>query len=78
MPIPHDVIRERCGRVSYRWGGVLYEAGLPPHTAEAALLLGMPERTLITRLRRGDCGERLRRARKRRPFHPCNEIQNRI
>lgn len=70
MPLPIKIIQDRMGRVSYRWGGHLYDAGLPPHVKDAAAQLGIPAKTLVSRLRRGDRGDRLTRARQRRAQHP--------
>lgn len=55
--------------VSNAWGLELNEAGLIPNVAEAAVALGFPARTLVSRLRRGDRGQRLHRPLQRRPHH---------
>lgn len=77
MVLPIDVIRDRMGRVSYRWGDELHAVGLPPHVQDAAAQLGVPAKTLRSRLQRGDRGERLTRALQRRPHHTQRKKRNR-
>ena len=69
MEVPLSVRCEHAGHYSYRWGPELYSAGLDPHVESAARQLGIPPRTLVSRLRRGDKNERLKRPLQRRPHH---------
>ncbi len=54
---------------SPRWGELLLNAGLSPHPGEVARTLGIPVRTLLSRLRRGDRGRHLVRPQQSRPWH---------
>jgi len=72
--VPMEVIREQRGRYSSRWMKVLHAAGLPLSIMFAADKLGIPKRTLVSRLRRGDTGEALRRPLQDRPWHASDEL----